>query len=29
MSIPDGGLDRLMAYQVGKEIYVVDLAAIR
>ncbi|MFF5109770.1 hypothetical protein [Streptosporangium sp. NPDC000509] len=27
-TIPDGGFDRLMAYQVGKEMYVVDLAAI-
>ena len=27
--VPDGGSDRLMAYQVGKRMYVVDLAAIR
>ncbi|MEU4536317.1 hypothetical protein AB0G15_15775 [Streptosporangium sp. NPDC023825] len=27
--LPDGGFDRLMAYRVGKRMYVVDLAAIR
>ncbi|GAA4196717.1 hypothetical protein GCM10022252_44510 [Streptosporangium oxazolinicum] len=26
--IPDGGADRLMTYQVGEKMYVVDLAAI-
>ncbi|WP_329087414.1 MULTISPECIES: TolB family protein [unclassified Streptosporangium] len=29
MGIPNGGFDRLMAYQVGKKMYVVDLAAIK
>ncbi|MEV0752586.1 hypothetical protein [Streptosporangium sp. NPDC050280] len=28
-TVPDGGFDRLMAYRVGEEMYVVDLAAIR
>uniref|UniRef100_UPI003F493FC0 TolB family protein n=1 Tax=Nonomuraea sp. CA-252377 TaxID=3240003 RepID=UPI003F493FC0 len=29
MAIPDGGLDRLMAYPIKNEMYVLDLAAIK
>ncbi|MFC5833407.1 TolB family protein [Nonomuraea insulae] len=29
MAIPDGGLDRLMTYPIGNEMYVLDLAAIK
>ncbi|GAA1720080.1 hypothetical protein [Nonomuraea bangladeshensis] len=29
MAIPDGGLDRLMAYPIKNEMYVLDLAAIQ
>ncbi|MDP9869467.1 MULTISPECIES: TolB family protein [Streptosporangium] len=29
MAIPDGGLDRLMTYQIGNEMYVLDLATIK
>ncbi|WP_342743466.1 sigma factor [Nonomuraea wenchangensis] len=29
MAIPDGGLDRLMTYPIGNEMYVLDLTAIK